>query len=328
MTDRPRVSIITPSYNQAAYLEHTILSVLRQDYPDLEYFVVDGASDDGSVEIIRKYADRIAWWVSEPDRGQGEAINKGFSRATGEIVAWLNSDDVYLPGAVASAVDQLMANPSCGLVYGDVLSLGAGNEPIHVQRFPQYHLTDLMRFRIISQPAVFMRRSALEECGFLDNRFQLLLDHHLWLRIARQFPILHHEELWAAARYHGAAKNLARAGQFGEEAFRLVAWMREMPDFAGLYQEHEKQIIGGAAWLDAYYLSLSGAPRQALAAYWKSLRNDPKRALKDWKRVLFTAGSLIGLEGLGKMLQARKQGEVARVYRHYLEFIEPHSGVI
>ena len=327
MSGKPRVSIITPSYNQAAFLEQTILSVLRQDYPDLEYIVVDGSSNDGSVEIIKKYENQISWWVSEPDQGQADAINKGFSRATGEIVAWLNSDDMYLRGAVPAAVDYLMANPPCGLVYGDVLSLGEGDIPINIQRFKQFDLLDLMKFHIIGQPAVFMRRSVLAETGFLDNEFQYLLDHHLWLRAAGQAPIHYSGKLWAAARYHAAAKNLAQAQYFGEEAFKLTAWMKETSAFSRLYQENEAQIMGGAEWMNAYYQSVSGAPRLALQAYWKSFRHDPARVLRDWKRVLFTFGSLFGLAGFGKAFQSGKQREIAQAYQHELDFIKTLSGV-
>ena len=125
MPDQPLVSIITPSYNQAAFLEQTLCSVLDQDYPNLEYLVVDGGSDDGSVEIIKRYELRLAWWVSEKDRGQVEAINKGLAHAKGEYVAWLNSDDFYLPGAVLSAVEALQARPDAALVHGDVLAVDA-----------------------------------------------------------------------------------------------------------------------------------------------------------------------------------------------------------
>jgi glycosyltransferase involved in cell wall biosynthesis len=152
------VSIVTPSFNQADYLEQTIQSVLAQDYPWIEYIIIDGASTDGSVEIIERYAGRLAWWVSEPDRGQAEAINKGLQRANGEIVAWLNSDDLYLPGAVSRAVAALQANHALGLVYGDALTIDAQGRPIHSLVFGEWGLEELIRFRIICQPAVFMRR--------------------------------------------------------------------------------------------------------------------------------------------------------------------------
>src|SRR5512137_2022999 len=111
------VSIITPSFNQAPFLEATIRSVLEQDYPDVEYLIVDGGSTDGSVEIIQRYADRLDWWVSEPDSGQAEAINKGLRRAKGEIVAWLNSDDIYLPGAILQAVRAFQTEPAMGMIF-------------------------------------------------------------------------------------------------------------------------------------------------------------------------------------------------------------------
>src|SRR5512138_1788368 len=141
-TRLPLVSIITPSFNQAAFLETTIRSVLDQDYPSLEYFIVDGGSKDGSLEIIQRYAHRLAGWVSEPDRGQTDAINKGFGMAHGEILAWLNSDDVYQPGAVAEAATFLQQNPEVGLVYGDATYIDENGRTIG--HFPARQ-TDLRR---------------------------------------------------------------------------------------------------------------------------------------------------------------------------------------
>ena len=119
MKDQPLVTIVTPSFNQAPYLETTIRSVLEQDYPNIEYIVMDGGSNDGSAEIIKRYADRLAYWESEKDKGQTDAINKGFARSHGEILAWLNSDDILYPHAVREAVDYLTSHPECGLVYGN-----------------------------------------------------------------------------------------------------------------------------------------------------------------------------------------------------------------
>ena len=177
MTDLPLVSIVTPSFNQAQFLEQTIQSVLGQDYPRLEYIIVDGASTDGSVDIIHRYADRLAWWVSEKDAGQAEAINKGFHRARGEIVAWLNSDDYYLPGAISVAVEAFHQNPEVGLVSGNVLAVDDTGRRLNVIRYDDWGLPDLMCFKIIGQPSVFMRRSVLEQAGFLDTTYHLLLDH-------------------------------------------------------------------------------------------------------------------------------------------------------
>ena len=144
MSTLPLVSIITPSFNQAQFLEATIQSVLGQEYPRIEYIVVDGGSKDGSVDVIQKYAGRLAWWVSEQDKGQTDAINKGFNRATGDILAWINSDDTYNPQAVGQAVKQLMDNPEVGLVYADCNYIDeAGNV---IGKFPAAQ-TDHRRLR-------------------------------------------------------------------------------------------------------------------------------------------------------------------------------------
>ena len=297
----PLVSIITPSYNQDAYLEQTMNSVLDQDYPNNEYLVVDGASTDGSVDIIRRYANKLAWWISESDSGQAAAINKGFSQAKGDIIAWLNSDDYYLPDAISAAVDAFSANPDVSLVYGNVLSVDSDGSPINLQKFSPFTLENLMAFQIISQPAVFMRRSVLEQAGYLDLDYHFLLDHHLWLRIARLAPIVYIPKTLAVARYHPDAKNVSRAAEFGQEAFRILTWMKTSSKFSDKFQKNKIQIMAGAHRLDAFYLIEAHKMGQGLTAYARAFRYSPMKVLRDWKRILYAIASLLGLESVRRV---------------------------
>lgn len=295
MNPYPLVSIVTPSYNQAQFLEQTIRSVLDQDYPHLEYSVVDGASTDGSVEIIKKYADRLAWWVSEPDKGQAQAINKGLQRARGEIVAWLNSDDYYLPGAMRAAVAALEANPDAGLVYGDVLAVDGRGRPTKRLKYAAWELVDLLQFHIIGQPAVFMRRGVLKQAGYLNDAFHMLLDHQLWIRMARLAKMVYVPQLWAAARFHEEAKNLAQAPRFGQEAYLVLEWARTQPDLAALMARESRRIWAGAHRFNARYVLDGGQPWAALKSYWRSASLSPAIALAEWHRILFAFLSLLGL---------------------------------
>jgi len=293
-----KISIVTPSYQQARYLEQTIRSVLQQDHAALEYFVIDGGSSDGSVEIIQQYAGQLTGWVSEKDKGQADAINKGLRQTGGEIVAWINSDDYYLPGAFARALEVFQQHPEAGLVYGDVLSVDGSGNAFNLQTFQPYGLIDLMAFRIISQPAVFMRRSVLEQAGLLDESYHLLLDHQLWLRMARLAPMIYIPETLAAARYHAEAKNLARTAEFGREAYRIVDWMQATPAFAEDFARNEKRIRGGAQRLDAFYLLDGGNYAGALKTYIKAFFNAPGVVLREAHRVIF---AILGLLGLGRL---------------------------
>jgi glycosyltransferase involved in cell wall biosynthesis len=292
----PLVSIVTPSFNQARYLEATLRSVLGQDYPNMEYLVVDGASSDGSIEIIRRYADRLTWWVSEKDSGQSEAINKGLHRARGEFIGWLNSDDLYLPGAVSAAVKVFQSHPQAGLVYGDAQAIDADGKPFNVMRARQYSLADLMAFNIICQPAAFMRRSVLEEAGYLDPAYQLLMDNLLWMCMALKAPIVYTPQTWAAARYHDQAKNRTRGAAYGKEARRLIADLQSRPEFAETIQADEQRILSGVERFDGFYLTDAGQPRQALRSYGRAFRLSPRMAAQDWKHVLLAFLSLLGLE--------------------------------
>lgn len=302
----PLVSIITPSYNQADFLEETIRSVLEQDYPNIEYLVVDGGSTDGSVDLIRKYQERIDWWVSEPDRGQADALNKGMARARGEIVAWLNSDDIYRPGAIRQAVDVLLQHPELGMVYSKLDSIDRTGELFNTISYRQYDLLDLLTFRIIGQPTVFMRRAILQRAGPLDASYNYLLDHHLWLRMLQLAPIKYVPAVWAAARHHPSAKNVAQAARFGEEAFRILEWARTQPALSDIVRKHSRTVRAGAHRLDARYLLDGGEPALALKAYGRVLASRPGYAFEHWHRMLFALLSLMGLGWLRPLVLYRK----------------------
>ena len=310
---------MTPSYNQGKYLEQTIRSVLEQDYARIEYLVVDGASTDNSVEIIRKYESRvgatpsIAWWASEKDSGQGEAINKGFARAQGEVIAWLNSDDYYLPGTISAVVNIFKGNPDVLLVYGDMLAVDEHGETLNVLTYKQLSLQDLLCFQIIGQPSVFFRRGILEKTGGLDTTFHFLLDHHLWIRIAQHGKFLHVPQTWAAARYHAEAKNRAKAAEFGREAFRILAWAKGQPGLAETVSSVERRARASAHRVDARYLLDGGQPIAALKAWTRAFFIHPPTALRRLNIFVSAILSLLGLEGLrSTYLRSRSQRLKAR----------------
>ena len=219
----PLVSIVTPSFNQAKFLEETIRSVLDQDYPRIEYILIDGGSTDGSVEIIQKYAHRLAYWVSEKDRGQTDALNKGFAAATGNIFAWLNSDDTYQPGAIRSAVDFLTSHPRVGLVYGDLNFINERGEI--VGKFPAAQ-TNLVRLRRgyvhIPQPAAFFRADLWKKVGPLDPSFYFAMDYDLWVRLAGVSDLQYLPgQVWANFRLHGSGKTIVADERCWPEMLRV-----------------------------------------------------------------------------------------------------------
>ena len=304
-TTLPRISIVTPSFDQAAFLEPSIRSVLDQDYPDLEYILIDGASDDGSQKIIEKYASRFTYWVSEPDKGQAEAINKGFSRATGEILAWLNSDDVYLPGAFQRVAAFFASHPGIGLLYADLHSIDYAGRHFNTITYAPYTLADLLAFRIIGQPSVFFRRSLLDSAGLLDLSYRYLLDHHLWIRLASQTEMHYLPQPLAAARHHPAAKNVAEAAAFGEEVYRILDWTRSQPDLQPIIASQSRRVLGGAHRLNARYLLDGGLPAESLKFYAKAFMQDPLYTLRHAHRILFALLSLLGLGWLRKVYNRR-----------------------
>ena len=206
-TRNPLVSIITPSYNHRRFIQATIESVLSQNYPNIEYLIIDGGSTDGTPELLQSYADRLQW-ISERDQGQCDAINKGFRMARGEIVAWLNSDDTYCPGGLCRAVDHLVSHPELAMVYGRGYEIDESGQVI--QEFPAAQAFDYWRlvylWDYILQPTVFMRREALFKVGLLDLDLNWAMDWDLWLRFAARYPIGYLPVPIANSRIHGQTK--------------------------------------------------------------------------------------------------------------------------
>ena len=218
----PLVTVVTPSYNQSAYLEATIRSVLEQDYPAIEYFVMDGGSDDGSIDIIRKYERRLAGWVSEKDKGQTDAINKGFARAKGKYLAWLNSDDLWLPGAVSAAVRALEADESLGMVYSDADIINGSGAVIGQFHAKQTNYT-LVRagYVHIPQQTAFFRKSLWDKVGPLDTSFYFAMDYDLWVRLAAISTLRYLPQKWAQFRLHEDAKTIAADERCWPEMLRV-----------------------------------------------------------------------------------------------------------
>ena len=249
--DRPLVSIITPSYNQADFIEENILSVMTQDYPNIEHIVIDGCSTDNTLEVLNKYNDKITW-ISEKDNCPEEAINKGFRMATGEIMGGLNSDDYYLPGGVSKAVEFLTSRPDIDMVY--CRAEYVDERGAHLGEYPTEPF-DYKRLAIldyICQPAVFFTREVFEETKGYSEILKFATDYELWLRVAQKFNIEYLDEMTSAYRIHGEARNV-----LDENSFEIA---QEILDTVMRYFHRAP---ANRVFASSYHRVLSSLPREA-----------------------------------------------------------------
>jgi glycosyltransferase involved in cell wall biosynthesis len=218
----PKITIITPSYNQGIFLEQTILSVLNQNYPNLEYMVIDGGSHDNSLQIIEKYAPKLSFWVSEKDKGQSDAINKGLQKATGDIINWLNSDDYYTENSLFQVAEAFIKNEKITMVSGKC-RVFRGNETLQISNgtdiYPQNVAKTIGKARI-DQPETFFHASAVEKMGLLDTNLHYLMDRDWWIKYLLQFGIENTKKIdkvWVNFRLHDNSKTVSMADLFDKE---------------------------------------------------------------------------------------------------------------
>lgn len=212
MPSYPRISIVTPSFNQGPYLEKTIQSVLSQGYPNLDYVVIDGGSTDQSVGIIRKYESQLSYWVSEKDRGQSHAINKGFERADGDILGWLNSDDWLAPNALAAIAQAAEAYPQAGAFVGHGAKVDLSGNVVYYKKPRALTFIDMCQWMDggnFMQPSCFFRREAWLAAGPLDEDVHIALDVDLWLKMAKKIQFQALDQLLSYALVHDGAKTTA-----------------------------------------------------------------------------------------------------------------------
>jgi glycosyltransferase involved in cell wall biosynthesis len=281
LEDHPLVSIVTPSYNMVRFVEEAIQSVLSQDYSSIEYLVVDGGSTDGTLEILRKYEGRLRY-ISEPDLGQTDAINKGFRLSHGSVFAFLCADDIYLPGAVSTAVRHLVANPSHAGIYGEGYLIDENGT--NLGRYPtrEFDPELLKRECFICQPAAFLRHDAFVEAGMMNVNQHCGLDYDLWIRVAKRTTLLKVDDYLAGSRMHSKAKTLSQRAAVFKASIDLLKYHYGYAPFSHVYGYCCALVDRRDGFFEPVPPSLF---KYGLALIYGSLRN-PRHLRRYWKEWL------------------------------------------
>jgi glycosyltransferase involved in cell wall biosynthesis len=275
--EAPRVTIVTPSYNQGQFLEETLRSVLLQGYPNLEFIVLDGGSTDDSRAILERYDPFLSHWESHPDAGQSDALNRGFKRAGGEIIGWVNSDDLLSPGAIAASVAALVARPEAGFSYGDWAVIDAASRVISHETPPEVTSAGLLHSlqSYVAQTTLFFRRSALQQVDWLDVDLHLIMDFDLLLRLTARFESVRASGEIARFRIHPDAKTPTLQTRAWRERDRVVRRFLEGPDAPAAAKAGRRKILAAYHRQAALYGLRTGRPQWLLNHAARSLANDP-----------------------------------------------------
>jgi len=281
MTAPPRVTIVTPSYNQGAYIAETIESVLAQDYADLEYIIADGGSTDETLDVIHRYENdpRLSWF-SEPDEGFADALNRGFTRSSGAIMGWLNSDDVFIGQPVRASVDYLQANPSVDLVYGDAVYVDAEGQPTGERQMgsPFDFVFTLSYLNSVPQPGTFWRRTLWDRIGPIRNDLNYMVDGEYWLRAANAGATLHYlPGDRATYRLHENSKTVSQSLQAAQEREQIAQEMLNDPAKYPLVAANSRLVRSNLAFQMALLYQRLGKREQAQRSSWEALRFSPLR---------------------------------------------------
>ena len=288
LSDLPLVSVVTPCLNMGRFLRETIESVLAQDYPRIEYIVMDGGSTDATLAILADYAGRLTYF-SGPDAGTADAVNRGFRKAHGSILAFLNADDTYLPGGISAAVQALLGDAETAAVYGNAYWIDQDGHTLGSYPARPFDPALLRQECFICQPASFLRRDALEEVGMLDPGLQYTYDYDLWIRLARLHTMRKIDQFVATSRMHADSKTLGKRREVLKETLRML-------------QRHFGYIP--FRWIDAYSANLTDGRDQffepaqpSIPIYLRSLfigirynSGYPLRFLREWASVMTLDG--------------------------------------
>ncbi|MEN4042980.1 MAG: glycosyltransferase family 2 protein [Anaerolineaceae bacterium] len=243
----PLITVVTPAYQAMPYIQDNVASVDNQAYPNIEHIVIDGASTDGTLEYLQQQPGLI--WRSEPDGGQSHALNKGFRLAQGEIIGWLNADDVYLPGAVATAVRFLLEHPDIDLVYSDLQIIDQAGQVIGVSRSQPFELEPLLLGNYIKQPTVFMRRKVIDRLGGVDENLHYVMDHEFWLRAGQTGFTLHYlpGQVLAGFRLIPGTKSYEQAPRFKQEWLSVLEQILPGAHFQHLSTAQKQNLLRKAS---------------------------------------------------------------------------------